>query len=115
MFRRLLLVAALAAAPASAETLVVHAGRLIADASRAAAGPSTITIVDGRISAVAPGLNPAPAGARLIDLSDKTVLPGLIDTHVHLTGEPGADFRDDAVNSDDWGTLIGAKNARITA
>ena len=72
--------------------LVVHAGRLIADASRPAAGPSTITIVDGRIQSVTAGLTPAPAGARLIDLSSQTVLPGLIDMHVHLSGDPGGDL-----------------------
>ena len=82
------LILLLAGAPAAAETIVVHAGRLIADASRPAAGPSTITIVDGRIQSVTAGLTPAPAGARLIDLSNRTVLPGLIDMHVHLSGDP---------------------------
>lgn len=113
--RFIALLSLLAAAPAAAETLVVHAGRLIADASKPAAGPSTITITDGRITAVAAGLTPAPAGAKLVDLSGKTVLPGLIDMHVHLSGDPGGDFRDEAVDPSEWATLIGAKNARITA
>jgi imidazolonepropionase-like amidohydrolase len=104
-----------AASPAAAETVVVHAGRLITDPSRPAAGPSTITVTDGRIASVAAGLNPPPAGARLVDLSTKTVLPGLIDMHVHLSGDPGGDFRDEAVDPNEWATLIGAKNARITA
>ena len=104
-----------AAAPAAAETVVVHAGHLITDASKPAAGPSTITITDGRITTVAPGLTPAPAGARLVDLSGKTVLPGLIDMHVHLSGDPGGDFRDEAVDPSEWSSLVGAKNARITA
>ena len=104
------------AAPAlAAETVVVHAGRLIADASRPASGPSTITITDGRIVSVADGLQPAPQGARLVDLSNKTVLPGLVDAHVHLAGDPGGDYRDEAVESDEWLTLVGVKNARITA
>ncbi|MGZ8285576.1 MAG: amidohydrolase family protein [Allosphingosinicella sp.] len=114
-FRFIALLSLLAAAPAAAETVVVHAGRLIADASRPAAGPSTITITDGRITAVAAGLTPPPAGARLVDLSGKTVLPGLIDMHVHLSGDPGGDFRDEAVDPNEWATLVGAKNARITA
>lgn len=113
--RFLLPLLAFASAPAAAETVVVHAGRLIADASRPAAGPSTITITDGRITSVSSGLDPAPAGARLIDLSTKTVLPGLIDAHVHLTGDPGGDYRDEAVDSNEWSVLVGAKNALITA
>jgi imidazolonepropionase-like amidohydrolase len=114
-FRLLACLSLLTAAPASAETVVVHAGRLIADASRPAAGPSTITVTDGRIISVDSGLNPPPAGARLVDLSTKTVLPGLIDMHVHLSGDPGGDFRDEAVDPTEWATLVGAKNARITA
>ena len=102
------------AAPAAAETLVIHAGRLIADASQRPRGPSTIVVVDGRIQSVADGLQPAPAGARLIDLSNRTVLPGLIDTHVHLAGDPGGDFWREAVESDEWWTQIGVKNARTT-
>jgi len=94
--------------------VIVHAGRLIADPSRPAAGPSTITIVDGRITNVAAGLNPAPEGARLIDLSSRTVLPGLIDAHVHLSGDPGGDFRDEAVDTDEYAMIRGVKNARIT-
>lgn len=63
------LILALCVVPAAAETVIVHAGRLITDASRPAQGPSTITIVDGKIASVTPGLAPAPAGARLVDLS----------------------------------------------
>jgi len=112
--RLLALLMLLLAAPAAAETIVVHAGRLIADPSRPAQGPSTITIVDGRIQSVTAGLTPPPAGARLIDLSSRTVLPGLIDLHVHLSGDPGGDYRDEAVDSDEYATLRGVKNARLT-
>jgi imidazolonepropionase-like amidohydrolase len=112
--RFFLLLAALIAAPAAAETVVVHAGRLIADPARPIAGPSTITIVDGRITAVVSGLQPAPQGARLVDLSSKTVLPGLIDTHVHFVSAPGAPFWQEAINTDDYYTLLGAHNALTT-
>ena len=117
MLARLLLIlsACLIAAPAAAETVVIHTGRLITDASKPPLGPSTITVVDGRISSIAEGHAPAPAGAELVDLSAKTVLPGLVDTHVHLTGDPGGDWRDEAVDSSEWSTLVGAKNALLTA
>src|SRR3546814_7274562 len=76
MLSRLLLVlsACLIAAPAAAETVVIHTGRLITDASKPPMGPSTITVVDGRISGIADGHTPVPAGAELVDLSSKTVL-----------------------------------------
>jgi imidazolonepropionase-like amidohydrolase len=105
----------LTAAPVAAETVVVHAGRLITDASKRPQGPSTITITDGRITAVAEGHQPTPAGARLVDLRTRTVLPGLIDAHTHLAGEPGGDYRNEAVETDEWSAMIGAKNARLTA
>jgi len=112
----LLGIAALAcSAPAAADTVVVQAGHLITDASKPASGPSTITVTDGRIVSVAPGLNPPPPGARLVDLSAKTVLPGLIDAHVHLTGDPGEPFWKEAIESEEWNTLVGAKNALLTA
>jgi imidazolonepropionase-like amidohydrolase len=112
--RLLLLLAAFFAAPVAAETVVVHAGHLIADAALPEAGPSTIIIVDGRIASVTPGLTPPPPGARLVDLSTKTVLPGLIDAHVHLTGVPGEAFWNEAVESEEWSTLVGAHNALTT-
>jgi len=108
------IVALLMSGAAAAETVVVHAGRLITDASRPASGPSTVTVVDGRISAIASGLRPPPAGAHLIDMSTKTVLPGLIDTHVHLSGDPNEDFRDQAVTTPEWSVIVGARNARTT-
>jgi imidazolonepropionase-like amidohydrolase len=100
---------------ALAETHIIHAGRVIADARKAPLGASTITVTDGRIISVEAGLKPAAPGTTLIDLSRKTVLPGLVDMHVHLASDPGGDFRDEAVLSDEYATLVGVKNARITA
>ncbi|MBP6581053.1 MAG: amidohydrolase family protein, partial [Sphingorhabdus sp.] len=101
--------------PALAETKVVLAGNLISDPAQGATGPATITVTDGRIVKVEKGINPAAvAGAEVVDLSTKTVLPGLIDLHVHLTSDPGGDYRSEAVDSDEWATLIGVKNAALT-
>ncbi len=117
MFRSSLLGAAAAIAlvnPAQAETKIILAGNLIADPASGATGPATITVTDGRITAVDKGLNRPADAAQVIDLSAKTVLPGLIDLHVHLTSDPGGDYRDEAVDSNEWATVIGMKNAALT-
>ncbi len=93
---------------------IIHAGNLITDAATGLSGPATITITDGRISAIAQGLQPVPEGAQLIDLSTRTVMPGLIDMHVHLTGDPGGDFWREAVDPDEWGVVLGVRNAQRT-
>lgn len=106
--------ATMLAGPAVAETIVIHAGRFLADAGAPLSGPTTITVTDGRIVKVEEGLREPSAGARAIDLKSKTVLPGLVDMHVHLTGDPGGDYRDEAVMTDDYMAMVGVKNARLT-
>lgn len=104
-----------AQAPAPApEVVAIKAGRLIADARSGSGAPALILVEAGRIKAVLPADSPMPAGARLVDLSDATVLPGLIDSHVHLTGDPGGDYRQEAVDSDEYAVAVGAKNAALT-
>lgn len=93
---------------------VIHAGRLIADAATGISGPATITVTDGRISAIAQGIQPAPEGATVVDMSTRTVMPGLIDMHVHLTGDPSGEFWREAVDPDEWGVIIGVRNAERT-
>ncbi|MBU0824012.1 MAG: amidohydrolase family protein [Alphaproteobacteria bacterium] len=99
---------------ANAKTTVIYAGRVITDADKPAQGPSTIVITDDRITSITAGRTAAPADAQVVDLSDKTLLPGLIDLHVHLTGDPGGDYRSEAVDPDEWGVVVGVKNAGIT-
>ncbi|MCL9999834.1 MAG: amidohydrolase family protein [Erythrobacter sp.] len=105
--------AALAASPLAAETVAIRAGSVIADASGEPTGPATIIVEDGKILSITPG-HTAKAD-REIDLKSHTVLPGLIDLHTHLTGDPGGDFWKEAVEPEEWGVVVGAKNARITA
>ena len=105
---------ALLGTAANAKTTVIYAGRVITDADKPAQGPSTIVITDDRITWITAGRSAPPADATVVDLGDKTLLPGLIDLHVHLTGDPGEDFRSAAVEPDEWGVVVGVKNAGIT-
>ncbi|MCL4672104.1 MAG: amidohydrolase family protein [Sphingomonadaceae bacterium] len=113
---KLLLVtaAALVAAPAMADTTVIHADGLVVDAASAPRGKSTVIVTDGRITAIEDGWSAVPDGATMVHLEGKTLVPGLIDLHTHLTGDPGGDFWKEAVEPDEWGVVLGAKNARRT-
>lgn len=116
MFLRVLAVSALTlSAPAFAQTQIIHAGRVITEASKAPMEKATIMVSDGRIVSIISGHLPAPEGATLIDLADKTVLPGLIDMHVHLSSDPGGDYWRDAIEPAEWGIIVGTKNAALTA
>jgi imidazolonepropionase-like amidohydrolase len=67
---------------ASAQTLDVHAGRLIDPVAAKTLTDQRIRIVDGRIASVTPWHDAdGPAG---LDWSAHSVLPGLIDLHTHL-------------------------------
>lgn len=106
-----------------ADVTLVRAGRVIIDASKPALGASTIAVRDGRIVTVAagnpdartlvPDLKPDEP-VKEIDLSSKTVLPGLIDSHVHLSSDPGTPWWQEAVSSDEYATAVGTKNALVT-
>ena len=102
--------------PAIAETKIILAGNAILDPAQGMVGPTVIVVTDGRITDVIPGSAPPDfaEGTEIVALGDKVVVPGLIDLHVHLTGDPGGDFRDEAVDPDEWGVVMGVKNAALT-
>ena len=106
---------AVMASPLLADTTVIQAERVIVAPDAPPLGRSTITVTDGRIVSIAEGWQDGADGATLVQLPGKTVLPGLIDLHVHLTGDPGGDFWREAVEPAEWGVVVGAKNARLTA
>ena len=106
---------AMVASPLLADTTVIQAERVIVAPDAPPLGRSTITVTDGRIVSIAEGWQDGADGATLVQLPGKTVLPGLIDLHVHLTGDPGGDFWKEAVEPAEWGVVVGAKNARLTA
>lgn len=96
------------------EVTLIHAGRLITEAGTAPRGPSTIVVRGETIEAIEDGHVTRP-GAEIVDLSQRTVLPGLIEAHSHLAGNPGGDFRDEAVDSDEWSVVLGTQNMLETA
>ena len=112
----------LANAAVAQERQIISVGNLIPDTETGPVGPATIVVEDGKISDIYIGVSsiqPLPddknAAKNTVDLSDKTVMPGLIDLHVHLTGDPGGDFWKQATEPTEWGVVVGAKNAHITA
>lgn len=116
MFRYLLFAGAalLGSSGALAETQAILVGNLVPDAATGPTGPAVILVEDGRIKEISKGSANRFEADVVIDLSTKTVVPGLIDLHVHLTGDPGGDFRDEAVDPDEWGVVMGVKNAALT-
>ncbi|WP_448579366.1 amidohydrolase family protein [Thermaurantiacus sp.] len=109
-----LLLAGGVAGPLASQPIALRTTRLLADPGRGNPAPGTVVVDGDRITAVLPGTAPVPTGARLVDLGDATLLPGLIDSHVHLTGDPGGDFRQEAVETDEYAVAVGAKNALAT-
>ena len=104
-----------AASAAPAQTVDVHAGRVIDPASGKVLADQRIRIVDGKIASVASWRD--ADGPAAVDWSAYSVLPGLIDLHTHL-----ADGAIDAGDADPAGPLKlsesrtilkGAKAARI--
>lgn len=94
---------------------VIHAGRLLATPGEAPRRGQSVWIAGGKIKSVASGFIDPPSGARLIDLKDKFVLPGLIDCHVHLTAQLGADYRLRLVeDTDPKVALDAAQRAQVT-
>lgn len=106
--------AALASAPAFADTLYIAAGRLL-DADGAALQSGQCVLVEGERIVRVERCGAPPEGAGRVDWSAYTVLPGLIDLHTHLAdvGESG-DVAAPIKTSPQATALIGARNARVT-
>ena len=103
----------LAAAPAGAATVTVHAGHLIDPEQGRVLADQAITVVDGRVTSVA-AWHGAPAEGTVVDWSGYTVLPGLLDCHTHLAdgsaeGDPIAPLKSTAAES----VLRGVATAKV--
>lgn len=70
---------------------VIKAGRLVDTVAGKVLENQMILIEGNKIKDVGPNLK-VPEGATVIDLSKSTVMPGFIDTHVHITGNPGGNY-----------------------
>ena len=103
------------AAPAHADTLVVHAGRLV-DVDAGTMRTDQAIRIDGNcIVAVEPWREGIAGEARVLDWSAHTVLPGLMDLHTHLADEgQSADPATPLKSNPARDAFIGAKNARDT-
>ena len=78
-----LLLLALAALPAAAETVAITGGKVVTGGSAGTIEGGTVLIQDGKIRAV--GRDVAiPAGARRIDATGKVVTPGFMDSLARL-------------------------------
>ncbi len=103
-----------ACGPASAETVVLKAARLIDGKGGPPLAPAMVRIEGDRIAEVGERVA-VPAGARLLDLEGATLLPGLIDLHTHLTDRFGEHWEDILVRTTPGHAAIwGVKNARDT-
>ncbi len=105
----------------AAETLIIHAGQLLAVPGQAPREKQSILISNGEIRKVLPGyLQPRDVGeeegpVQVLDLSDRFVLPGLMDLHVHITMESRPEEHLRVVTESDADlALTGARNAKIT-
>lgn len=118
------LLAAAAALAIAAPTLaqqpqvatVIHAGRLLADPSngRIDRERSILVGADGRVISIEAGYV-TRRNATVVDLKRHFVLPGLIDSHVHITSELGANQLLDPVTKSEADLAFeGAANAKKT-
>ena len=82
------LASAQSAAPAN--SIVLHAARLLEIETGKIVTPGEVLVEGDRIREVGTGVK-RPAGAQVIDLGDTTLMPGLIDAHIHLFLHPGAE------------------------
>jgi imidazolonepropionase-like amidohydrolase len=103
------------------EVLVVRAERVIADPSDGRVVPATLVIREGRIAAVLPGSNaevtPESGDTTRREFrfgGEATLIPGLVDSHVHLTGNPAPPFWAATVVTPERATTTGVANALKT-
>ena len=100
------------------DTLLIHAGILLASPGNPPESQKSLVVRNGRIADIVDGyLDPDDlnGSVRLLDLSDQFVLPGLIDMHVHLLGDNSErSVTDPLLVTTSMSALKGARYADIT-
>ena len=105
-------VAALLAVPASAETVLITADRMVDVLTGRTIEKPAILVEDGRIRQIGSQLTMKLATDKRIDLPGLTLVPGFIDMHVHLTGDPRISPSDSLLKTDSYWPILGAVQAR---
>ena len=81
------LIAVLIAAPAVADTVLLHPAQVFDGVNPQPHEGWSVLVEGDKIAAAGPGLR-APAGARIIELPGATLIPGMIEGHSHLFLHP---------------------------
>lgn len=104
------------ASPVSAESVRIHAGRMVDVDKGRVLEDQAIRVENGRIVKVEPFAgSKSEAGVRDIDWTAYTVLPGLMDMHTHLIGDiQSNNVAAPLLSSAAQDVLGGVKNARAT-
>lgn len=100
---------------------VLQAERVLLDPAEGRIGPATLVIEGERILQVLAGADaalPAELQARVLDQrrfdASTVLMPGLIDSHVHLTGNPAEPFWQVTVETNERAAITGVRNALRT-
>ncbi|WP_374386545.1 amidohydrolase family protein [Sandaracinobacter sp.] len=104
--------AALIAAPAAAETVLITAERMVDVLTGRTVEKPAILVEDGRIRQIGTQGTLTITDGKRIDLPGLTLVPGFIDMHVHLTGDPRISPMDSLLKSDSYWPVLGAVQAR---
>ena len=94
---------------------IIHAGTVIVDPRQAPLTDQSIIVEDDSILRIEAGFTEAdPDEHDIIDLRGATVLPGLIDSHVHLSGDPSGNYWEAGSREPAYAATVAVKNAGIT-
>jgi len=105
-------VAALVAAPAAAETVLITADRMLDVLTGRMVEKPAILVEDGRISRIGTQATLGMLEGKRIDLPGLTLVPGFIDMHVHLTGDPRIGPVESQLKTDAYWPILGAVQAK---